>query len=631
MNGWWWNPDEPGRGFFVEYRDGRVCVACCLYGEGGRAEWHWVGPLELGPGDRVAGESRRMRLAGAPREAQAPLPFALEFASASKALLEWGGMRLTLEPQHAALREPQGCADEFLTGAWIERDRAPSHALVCEHLGNRAFAVLLVPDGWLLLDAVRRAPASYEGKWWRFEGGQTLGGAHRAPSGREVGSAGRIAWHSDGTVLVVLPDGSQRAFDRPPFASDGAGVASHGERVPRSVDVGVSTDAARRPRSGLAVVAFEIAARSFADCSYRLTLSAPGAAEPLFAKDFRLTGWSRRVDLLVNTHLLPNGDVRLAAHLAREGATAWSGEVTLRVSNAGPLAERVRESLRTHGSPLVIEGLVDSAHYDMANRALRPWFEQPGALGELDRLRSASRITTEEAQALRQFVEEGYLVVPAAIEEPLLARIDRELDDAVAAKVQGYEYGSSQRIRNLHQRYAGIQSLWRHPAVMRHLELIFGVPARPCQTLTYVFGSQQEAHQDTVHLTPFPAGYMCGVWVALEDVRPDSGELVVFPGTHRLPRIYMADARCAKVTSDDWEEFGEKVVGRYREMLARGGFGKVTYRPKRGTVLIWHENLLHGGSVRLDTTLSRRSIVSHYFADGAVAFYDSSGLPGNMD
>lgn len=73
------------------------------------------------------------------------------------------------------------------------------------------------------------------------------------------------------------------------------------------------------------------------------------------------------------------------------------------------------------------------------------------------------------------------------------------------------------------------------------------------------------------------------------------------------------------------------MVERYRRMLDEGRFGKVTYRPRRGSVLVWHENLLHGGSVRVDASLSRRSIVSHYFADGAVAFYDSTGKPGNMD
>jgi hypothetical protein len=223
------------------------------------------------------------------------------------------------------------------------------------------------------------------------------------------------------------------------------------------------------------------------------------------------------------------------------------------------------------------------------------------------------------------------VVLPEPVEESLLATVDRELDDAIAKKVEGYEYGSSQRIHHLHRRYPGVRELWRHPTVMRYLELIFGVPARPCQTLTYVFGSQQGAHQDTIHLTPFPAGYMCGVWIALQDVQPDSGELEVYRGSHRLPRVYMAGSGCAKVTGDDWTEFGRIVPVRWQTMLDQGKFEKVTYRPKRGTILVWHENLMHGGSTRVDKSLSRRSIVSHYFADGAIAFYDSSGAAGHLE
>jgi len=46
---------------------------------------------------------------------------------------------------------------------------------------------------------------------------------------------------------------------------------------------------------------------------------------------------------------------------------------------------------------------------------------------------------------------------------------------------------------------------------------------------------------------------------------------------------------------------------------------------------MWHENLMHGGTVRIDKSLSRRSIVSHVFADGALVFYDSIGVVGHME
>jgi hypothetical protein len=69
------------------------------------------------------------------------------------------------------------------------------------------------------------------------------------------------------------------------------------------------------------------------------------------------------------------------------------------------------------------------------------------------------------------------------------------------------------------------------------------------------------------------------------------------------------------------------VLTQWAEILER--YETLVYRPKKGTVLVWHENLLHAGSVRKDSSLERRSIVIHSFADGAVAYYDSTGLCGS--
>jgi ectoine hydroxylase-related dioxygenase (phytanoyl-CoA dioxygenase family) len=105
--------------------------------------------------------------------------------------------------------------------------------------------------------------------------------------------------------------------------------------------------------------------------------------------------------------------------------------------------------------------------------------------------------------------------------------------------------------------------------------------------------------------------------------------LVVYPGSHRLDRVYRESVGLAPV-ENDWTAFGDTVVERWRTMLTDGGFQLETYRPKAGTVLIWHENLMHAGSVRQDLTKSRKSIVCHYFAEGVVGYYDSSAMPGSM-
>jgi hypothetical protein len=422
------------------------------------------------------------------------------------------------------------------------------------------------------------------------------------------------------TLRVRMPDGQWRAFCR-----------LFDSRARRPLEVRMRAPDSRKVHSGLAEVVLDISGGGdFVDSTYRLVLESREPTALRHERALQLVGWPRRLRLVLNTHLLPDGKRRFNVRLARGSRDVWRSSFALSVRNEGALADQVRASLRNRGTPVVLDDLVDSTQFDIANRSLQPWFEQDDALERLEGRHRAGRITAPERELLRAFVEDGYVVLPMTLEESLLGQLDRELADAVARKVDGYEFGTSQRIVNLHQRYAGVKALWRHPQILRYLELIFEAPPRPCQTLTYVFGSEQDPHQDTIHLTPFPAGYMCGVWVALEDVRPDSGELEVFPGSHRLPRVYMSAAGCAKV-EDDWTEFSGKVVARYRAMLAEGGFARVSYRPKRGTVLVWHENLLHGGGKRIDPSLTRRSIVSHYFADGAIAFYDSTGLAGNMD
>ena len=39
-NGWWWNPQESGRGFFIEWQDGTADLAGYMYDDAGNAVWY---------------------------------------------------------------------------------------------------------------------------------------------------------------------------------------------------------------------------------------------------------------------------------------------------------------------------------------------------------------------------------------------------------------------------------------------------------------------------------------------------------------------------------------------------------------------------------------------------------------
>lgn len=361
---------------------------------------------------------------------------------------------------------------------------------------------------------------------------------------------------------------------------------------------------------------------------YRIA-SADGSASECLTRPLAWGAAPTALDALaLNTHALPNGPATGVCELLDAAGTVLAeAGFTLQVANCTPLARQVAANVQRRQLPVLLAGDCDASRLADDDPALAPWFDRPDALAQVAAWQAGGRVTAQEAGCLQQFVRDGYFTLEGVLEESLLAAVNRDIDQAVAEQFDGYRPGSSQRMRGLQYHSAAVRQLWTHPVILQWLQRLFGEPATPCGNLVFEYGSQQAAHQDTIHLTPFPAGYMCGVWVALEDVVEGSGELVVYPGSHRLPRIYRHTVGCPVVHDNQWDTFNATVKTRWEAMLAGYSEAPVYYRPKKGAVLIWHENLMHGGSRRLQRELTRRSIVSHYFADGALAYYDSTGLP----
>ena len=329
---------------------------------------------------------------------------------------------------------------------------------------------------------------------------------------------------------------------------------------------------------------------------------------------------------VLHTHLLENTSFLLKVHIQDSNKTSYfSLERTYLVRNHGTLAKKVKKSLQDRGKCIFEPGLPDSSLYDYRNTDLRPWFDRDDAKEHIKSRLKSKAIDESTAEWLSLFIEQGYVIFENLIDDKHIHNINLALDDAIDKEWQGYKPYSSQRIEGLHNEHEAIQRLWMHPEILRRLAIIFEEEPVPCQTLSYICGSEQDAHQDTVHLTSFPAGYMCGVWVALEDVKPGSGELFYYPRSHRFKRLYMSDVQCSKIRDGNWSEFAEKVVKQWQQIPRQNNLEPVHFLPKKGTVLIWHENLLHGGAIRTAKQVTRRSIVSHYFANGSLIYFDSTG------
>lgn len=333
----------------------------------------------------------------------------------------------------------------------------------------------------------------------------------------------------------------------------------------------------------------------------------------------------RRVVIHLLSHLIPDGrhsiDVEL---LFSSGEKVGFPSKSIEIENSTDLAASVREDLKSFGAPVILPRLIDSSMFPHDVGRTRAWFDD---IQPIDVPLSFDQPADLEA-AHRHLERWGFCILPELLPQDLIDAFKAELDAAIDSKRLNYETGSSQRIHNAHHLPSG-RKIWLYPAVMRFLQAHFRDTPCACQTLTYVNGSEQSAHQDTIHLTPYPSGYMCGVWIALEDVQPDSGELFVYPGSHRTPRLRTKDLGLDKVETDysSYVAFDAEV----RRLLEEGGYQRQTYLAKAGQILVWHENLIHGGGQRIDRSKTRFSIVSHYFAKGAVGYYDSRGEAASLE
>jgi ectoine hydroxylase-related dioxygenase (phytanoyl-CoA dioxygenase family) len=260
-------------------------------------------------------------------------------------------------------------------------------------------------------------------------------------------------------------------------------------------------------------------------------------------------------------------------------------------------------------------------------------------------------VTQEDRHA---FERDGYLVLDPEISEDVLDRIVDGLKDA---------YQGAGRIQDAWRFDENVKHVALAPRVLDALRAIYGREPLPFQTLNFAYGTEQSAHSDTIHFNTKPPGFMCGVWVALEDMDMDVGPLVYYPGSHKLPEYTLDDALPRPEPEPGDEPVAASaadgpiagIAGRLRRMfgqapppqaptaraaaparppipptdiyplyyepfirqvIAREGFPEKFATIRKGRAFLWAANLFHGGSPRRDPARTRHSQVTHYFFEG---------------
>jgi ectoine hydroxylase-related dioxygenase (phytanoyl-CoA dioxygenase family) len=188
-----------------------------------------------------------------------------------------------------------------------------------------------------------------------------------------------------------------------------------------------------------------------------------------------------------------------------------------------------------------------------------------------------------------------------------------------------FAYRDSVRIQDAWKASPAVKEIARAPAVLDLLRELYGREPLPFQTLNFRVGTQQSPHADAFHFNSDPPGFMCGVWVALEDIDETSGPLVYYPGSHRLPEVTTTDVGMAPT-----EEEAGKYATYIGEQISRNGYEPHVGLLKKGQALLWASNLLHGGSPTQDPDRTRKSQVTHYYFEGCHYWTPMLSAPGKM-
>ena len=238
-----------------------------------------------------------------------------------------------------------------------------------------------------------------------------------------------------------------------------------------------------------------------------------------------------------------------------------------------------------------------------------------------------------DAAKVSFFFENGYLVLPKLFNDEEVAAINGAVDRAWADRsiynnLTISAYTGTENYTETYLRYVDrdarnfrykLNHLYLYePRVLDLLysEKLYSVLAELLQDKPVVFnglnmehGTEQRMHIDTFYMPPRTFGKMVASWIALEDIHPDSGPLTYVPKSNQIPAYRFSHGEIwAK--QEEMPAFDEY----YGEELANRRLKSETFSPKKGDVFIWHAQLYHGGGAINNRSLTRKSMVNHFWS-----------------
>ena len=212
-----------------------------------------------------------------------------------------------------------------------------------------------------------------------------------------------------------------------------------------------------------------------------------------------------------------------------------------------------------------------------------------------------------DSETLDFFDENGYCILKNAIPEELILSYENLW---IKNHTSGYDVNGDLIIDSLNGwknsnsfvSYKEIRDILCHENIFNFLNKL---NKNFCLHLSFTswISTQKGWHQDWIKPSKKDANNYVGVWVALEDINPDSGPFQFIPKSHQ------------------WEVdfdyiYNQKDRNKVQELLAQQAISEnataYSFIGSRGDLIIWSGHLVHRGSMPIDENILRKSLIGHY-------------------
>jgi ectoine hydroxylase-related dioxygenase (phytanoyl-CoA dioxygenase family) len=266
---------------------------------------------------------------------------------------------------------------------------------------------------------------------------------------------------------------------------------------------------------------------------------------------------------------------------------------------------------------------------DFPDKESRAWLDTGNSRTLAPTKESFDTFSAAIQSKIAAWSDNGYMILESFIDPQTCDAINNEIDRLI--KNNAIRFTNKNKLMFVHKKSSLINSIAQKKELLDILQFLLGKEVVLFQTINFITGSEQRAHSDSIHMTTYPLGYLIAAWLALEDTTEKNGPLFYFPGSHKLPFLLNSDYNEGQTPLT----LGKKTYTDYEDLIDRQieakQFPKKEFYAKKGDLLIWHANLLHGGAPIIDKHSTRKSMVMHYYAKDVIKYHDITERPSLLD